>query len=65
MRDVASEQHTKMADAQELINKGREEKEIEAVVGLFEIGLTQDKIATALKISAEKVSKIIDNHNKK
>ena len=65
LRDVASEQHTKMADAQELINKGREEKEIEAVVGLFEIGLTQDKIATALKISAEKVSKIIDNHNKK
>jgi len=65
LRDVASEQHTKMADAQELINKGREEKEIEAVVGLFEIGLAQDRIAAALKISAEKVSQIVENHNKK
>ncbi|WP_373552334.1 Rpn family recombination-promoting nuclease/putative transposase [Haliscomenobacter sp.] len=62
LRDMASEQHTKMADAQELINKGRTEKEIEAVLGLVEIGLSLEQIAVALKISVERVKEIVERH---
>jgi hypothetical protein len=65
LRDIASEQHTLMADAQELIKKGRDEKETEAVIGLFEIGLAELKIAIALKISLDKVSQIIENYRNK
>lgn len=62
LRDMASEQHTKMADAQELINKGRTEKEIEAVLGLVEIGLSLEQIAVALKISVVRVKEIVEKH---
>ncbi len=64
LRDIASEQHTKMADAQDLIKKGREEMEIEAVIGLVEIGLTHDKIAIALKITVERVAEIVEDRSK-
>lgn len=51
-----------MADAQDLINqginKGKEEKEVEADIGLHEIGLANDKISLALKISMERVVEI-------
>jgi predicted transposase YdaD len=59
---MASEQHTKMTDAQELINKGRTEKEIETVLGLVEIGLSLEQIAVALKISVERVKEIVERH---
>jgi predicted transposase/invertase (TIGR01784 family) len=59
LRNIASEQHTKMADAQDLIKKGREEKEIQAVIGLVEVGLAQDKIAVALKMSIERMAEIV------
>jgi hypothetical protein len=40
LRDIASEQHTKMADAQDLINqginKGKEERDVEIVIRLKE-----------------------------
>ncbi len=61
LRDVASEQHTKMADAQDLIKKGEENKEIEAVIGLIRIGLDKIKIAEALSITIEKVNQIVKN----
>jgi predicted transposase/invertase (TIGR01784 family) len=65
LRDIASEQHTKMADAQDLIKKGEENKEIEAVLGFNRIGIEREKIAEALAISVEKVNQIIENkHNK-
>ena len=64
LRDIASEQHTKMADAQDLVKKGREEMEIEAVIGLVEVGLAHDKIATALKITVERVAEIVEDRNK-
>jgi predicted transposase/invertase (TIGR01784 family) len=65
LRDVASEQHTKMADAQDLIKKGREEKEAEAVVGLHKIGLASNKIALALNISIERVAEILAKEGSK
>jgi predicted transposase/invertase (TIGR01784 family) len=65
LRDIASEQHTKMADAQDLIKKGEENKEMEAVLGLNRIGLAKEKIAEALSISVEKVIQIIQNQKNK
>lgn len=61
LRDVASEQHTKMADAQDLIKKGEENKEKEAVLGLHENGVPVAIIAKSLKISEERVLQIIEN----
>jgi predicted transposase/invertase (TIGR01784 family) len=65
LRDIASEQHTKMADAQDLIKKGEENKEIEAVLGFNRVGVEREKIAEALGISIEKVSQIIENQQNK
>ncbi len=62
LRDIASEQHTKMADAKKLIEEGMLQKEREAVIGLDDIGIAIEKIALALKISEEKVRGIIGNH---
>jgi predicted transposase/invertase (TIGR01784 family) len=69
LRDIASEQHTKMADAQDLIlaeEKGIEigatNKEIDAVIGFYEIGVSTENIAKALKITIDKVLKIIETH---
>jgi predicted transposase/invertase (TIGR01784 family) len=64
LRDIASEQHTKMADAQDFIKKGKEEKEVEVVIGLNRIGVEREKIAEALAISIEKVNQIIEKANK-
>ncbi len=63
LRDKASEQHTKMADAQELIDnalkKGKEEKEIEAVIGFYENGASITLISKSLNIPEAKVNEII------
>ena len=65
LRDKASEQHTKMADAQELIDnalkKGKEEKEIEAVLGFYENGVSITLISKSLNISEVRVNEIIKN----
>ncbi|MDZ4683317.1 MAG: hypothetical protein SGI94_22960, partial [Saprospiraceae bacterium] len=69
LRDIASEQHTKMVDAQDLINqgisKGEENKEIEAVIGFYEIGVSPEDISKALKITLDKVLQTIENHKNK
>ena len=65
LRDIASDQHTKMADAQDLINKGREEEKSEAVIGFYEIGISPENIAIALKTTLEKVLQIIEYHKNK
>lgn len=65
LRDIASEQHTKMADAQDLIKKGEENKEIEAVLGLNKVGIDREKIAEALNISVNKVNQIIKSYQNK
>ena len=68
LRDIASEQHTKMADAQDLINqgisKGEENKEIKAVLGLYENQVPVSIIAKSLKITEERVLKIIGSQSK-
>ncbi len=40
---------------------GKEDTIINAVIGFYEIGVTQENIAKALKITTEKVAKIIDD----
>jgi len=65
LRDIASDQHTKMADAQDLINKGKEEgkeeERIVAILGLHENGVPVSIIAKSLKISEEQVQQVISN----
>ncbi|MEM9888779.1 MAG: hypothetical protein AAF849_22980, partial [Bacteroidota bacterium] len=72
LRNIASEQHTKVEDAKILLeefNRGLEEgldaKEQEAVIGFHEIGVSVDKIAAALKITEKKVQEIIEAYQKK
>ena len=62
LRDIASDQHTKMADAQDLINKGREEEREAAVIGLYDNGIPVAIIAKSLKMSEQKILEVIDNH---
>lgn len=72
LRDIASEQHTKMADAQDLINKVREEgleegkelSKIEAVIEMYKDGVPVKVIAKYLKISEERVNQIIEDYKK-
>lgn len=65
LRDIASEQHTKMADAQDLFNKGihkgRAEKEIEFILEMHREGLPIRQIAKISKKSEKEISEIIDN----
>ena len=81
LRDLASEQHTKMADAEDLINQGKEigkkigeeigekrgedKKEVQAVLGLHKAEVAEIIIAKALNISLEKVQQILKQHNLK
>lgn len=70
LRDIASRNHTLEIDAKDLIKKanqqgkeeGKQEVEIEAVVGLYENNVSVPIIAKALKITEEKVLQIIENH---
>jgi predicted transposase/invertase (TIGR01784 family) len=62
LRKLASIQHTQMADIQDLIKEGVENKEIEVVIGFYENGVPIPIIAKSLKISEVKVLQIIENH---
>jgi hypothetical protein len=57
-----------MADAQDLIkqgiSQGEENKEIEAVIGLYENDVPIPIIARSLKISEDKVRQITEEHKK-
>ena len=65
LRDIASEQHTLMADAQDLINKGREEEREAAVIGLHDNGIPVPIIAKSLKMTEQKVTEVIENQRNK
>jgi predicted transposase/invertase (TIGR01784 family) len=65
LRDVASDQHTKMADAQDLINKGKEDKEIEVILEMHKDGVLIKTIAKYLKTTEERVAQIIEKHPNK
>jgi predicted transposase/invertase (TIGR01784 family) len=47
---------------QKALQKGEENKEADAIIGFHNIGISEEQISIALKISIEKVKKVIDNH---
>ena len=63
LRDIASEQHTKMVDAKKLIEegveKGMDKKEKEAVIGFYRNNIPIPIIANSLNIPEKKVTEII------
>ncbi|MEM0992384.1 MAG: Rpn family recombination-promoting nuclease/putative transposase [Bacteroidota bacterium] len=65
LRDIASEQHTKMIDANKLIDEGKELKEREAVIGLNRNNIPISIISSSLNISEDKVKRIIEEEEKK
>ncbi|MFM9950466.1 MAG: hypothetical protein ACKV1O_21195 [Saprospiraceae bacterium] len=65
LRDIASEQHTKMADAQDLINKGREEERFELILEMDKEGLSIAQIARVAKKTERDIVQILDKHKNK
>lgn len=63
LRDIASEQHTKMIDAKDLIDKskaeGKEEREKDAIIGFYSNGISKEIISKSLNISIDRVERII------
>ena len=59
LRDIASEQYTKMVDAQDLINQALQKKEIENVSRLHNRDMSDLEIADLLGIDIERVRHII------
>lgn len=62
LRDIASENHTKGADARKLIEQEIERQIIKTVLNLDKLGLSHDKIAIAVEISIVEVEKILKEH---
>jgi predicted transposase/invertase (TIGR01784 family) len=65
LRDIASEQHTIMADAQDLINKGKAEERIETVLRLHKKVKSTEDIADLLDLGIEEITQIIENQRNK
>ncbi len=77
LHSIASRNHTIEIDTKEIIEKTkketqeitraetREETQIESVIGFYEIGVSKENIAKALKIPLENVVKILDKHKDK
>ncbi len=65
LRDIASDQHTKMADAQDLIKKGAENKEIEIMLEMNKEGFSVSQIAKIVKKSEQEVKQIIEGQSNK
>lgn len=64
LRDEASEQHTKIADAQDLIKQGELKAKEEAVLGLHQNGVSIAIIAKSLHLTEKKVESIIKKAKK-
>ena len=65
LRDIASEQHTIMADAQDLINKGKAEERIQTVLRLHKKEKSTEDIADLLDLGIEEITQIIENQRNK
>jgi predicted transposase/invertase (TIGR01784 family) len=55
LRDIASEQHTKMADAEELIMKGRRESQLEIAKEMKTLGLSIEIISKSTGLSYKEI----------
>jgi predicted transposase/invertase (TIGR01784 family) len=63
LRDIASDQHTKMADAQDLIKKGEENKVFEIILEMNKEGFSVPQIAKIVKKLEQEVKQIIENQS--
>jgi predicted transposase/invertase (TIGR01784 family) len=68
LRNIASDQHTKMADAQDLIResvrKGEENKEIELIFEMNKEGFSLNQISRVTKKSENEIAQILENQKK-
>jgi predicted transposase/invertase (TIGR01784 family) len=62
LMDKASEQHTKMADAQDMIDKALEEKDIDVTIEMYKEGFLPEMISKITKLSIESVIQIIEKY---
>jgi predicted transposase/invertase (TIGR01784 family) len=62
---LAAYRETEMADAVDLIQQGKDEKEIELVLEMHDDGLPPERIAKISKLPIEKVRKIIEDARSK
>jgi predicted transposase/invertase (TIGR01784 family) len=62
LMSIASRDHNIEIDTKDIIKKAKEEKEMDAVIGFFEVGVDEDKISIALKMPVEKVRQIIQTY---
>lgn len=65
MMSIASRNHTIEIEAKEIIKKAREDRDVEIIIGLHQIGMSESNIAAAFKISAESVKQVIENFRSK
>lgn len=73
LRNIASEQHTKMIDAEDLINKGLKkgiekgikQREEELIIDMHNEGISIERISKISKLSLQIVETIIENHKNK
>jgi len=65
LMDIASEQHTKMADAQDLINKAVKQERTETILKLHKKGRSPEEIADLLDWAIGVVQKVIEENRGK
>jgi predicted transposase/invertase (TIGR01784 family) len=65
MMSIASRNHTIEIEARDIIKKAKENWDVETVIGLYEISVSEENIAKALKIPIDKVKQIIEKHKNK
>ena len=59
VRKLASYQLTEVEEVKDLVKQAEERKEVQAILGFYELGINAENIAKALKISINKVENII------
>jgi predicted transposase/invertase (TIGR01784 family) len=65
LRDKASEQHTRMIDAQDLIDKGVKQGKIEVVIEMYKDNFSKETISKVTKLALTTIEQIIDEFNEK
>ncbi len=60
LMDLASEQHTQIVDAKELIKQGIEKREKEVILNMFSVGIPIVQISEAMKMSEQEVRIIVE-----
>jgi predicted transposase/invertase (TIGR01784 family) len=65
LMSIASRNHNIEIEAKDIIKKAKEEQIVDSIIGLSEVGISEDKISIALKVSEEYVKQVIEKHKSK